>query len=261
VKHETNELIRIYLTEHSIPPGAHTHPETDITGLSVDLSAINTSLAGKEATANKGAANGYASLDGTTKIPISQIPTGSSSSTVAIGNDSRLSDARTPLAHSHPESDITNLVGDLAGKAASVHTHAESDVTNLVADLAGKAAASHTHPESDITGLTTDLANKSNIGHTHAESDVTGLVADLANKSNVGHTHAQTEITNLVDTLATKSDVAHRHTKTDISDFAHGHAMKEITGLVKALAAKQDVLPKPKPQVFNPLLTNYRMSR
>jgi lysophospholipase L1-like esterase len=46
------------------------------------------------------------------------------------------------------------------GVAAVSHTHPESDITNLTTDLAGKAAASHTHPESDITNLTTDLAAK-----------------------------------------------------------------------------------------------------
>jgi hypothetical protein len=57
----------------------------------------------------KAAASGVASLDGSTKIPIAQIPTGSSSSTVAIGNDARLSDARTPLAHVHTVADVTSL--------------------------------------------------------------------------------------------------------------------------------------------------------
>src|SRR5437870_5747530 len=54
------------------------------------------SQTGAELQTNKGAANGYASLDGSTKIPIAQIPTGATASTVAIGNDSRLSDQRVP---------------------------------------------------------------------------------------------------------------------------------------------------------------------
>jgi hypothetical protein len=83
-------------------------------------------------------------------LNIARIPTGTSGTTVCIGNDSRLSDARTPLAHTHPQSDITNLVTDLAGKAASSHTHPQSDITNLVTDLAGKASTSHTHAASDI---------------------------------------------------------------------------------------------------------------
>lgn len=41
--------------------------EADVTGLTADLAA-------KEATANKGAANGYASLDSSGKVPSSQLP-------------------------------------------------------------------------------------------------------------------------------------------------------------------------------------------
>lgn len=48
------------------------------------------------------------------------------------------------------QSDITGLVSELAGKAASAHTHAEADVTNLVSDLAGKAASAHTHAAADV---------------------------------------------------------------------------------------------------------------
>jgi hypothetical protein len=48
-------------------------------------------------------------------------------------------DLKPPLLHTHPESDIVNLVPDLAGKAALVHTHTESQITGLVADLALKA--------------------------------------------------------------------------------------------------------------------------
>ncbi len=42
---------------------------------------------------------------------------GTTATTAAAGNDSRLSDARTPTAHVHPQSDVTNLTTDLAAKA------------------------------------------------------------------------------------------------------------------------------------------------
>lgn len=42
---------------------------------------------------------------------------GTSGTTACVGNDSRLSDSRTPTAHTHPQSDVTNLVTDLAAKA------------------------------------------------------------------------------------------------------------------------------------------------
>lgn len=43
-----------------------------------------------------------------------------------------------------PQAGVTNLVSDLAGKAASSHTHAQSDVTNLVSDLAAKVPTTRT---------------------------------------------------------------------------------------------------------------------
>jgi hypothetical protein len=93
------------------------------------IATLTTDLAAKEATANKGVASGYASLDGSTKVPIAQIPTGTTASTVTIGNDSRLSDSRTPTAHA-----ATHASG--GGDAVTI---AESQVTNLVSDLALKA--------------------------------------------------------------------------------------------------------------------------
>jgi len=51
----------------TFPPSAHQHPISDVTGLQGALDA-------KEATANKGVANGYASLDATAKVPAAQLP-------------------------------------------------------------------------------------------------------------------------------------------------------------------------------------------
>jgi len=67
-----------------------------------------------------------------------------------------------PSAHSHPESDVTNLVTDLAGKAAATHTHVKADVTDFA----------HTHPQSDVTNLVSDLAGKAAASHTHAAADI-----------------------------------------------------------------------------------------
>ncbi len=60
--------------------------ESKITNLTADLAAT-------EKTANKGAASGYAPLDGSGKVPIANLPTGSTGSTVAIGNDTRITGA------------------------------------------------------------------------------------------------------------------------------------------------------------------------
>jgi hypothetical protein len=104
-------------------PTSHTHPQSDVANLTADLAA-------KEATANKGAASGYASLDSSSKVPITQLPTGSTSSTVAIGNDARLSDARTPTAHqtSHAAGGTDALSGNLDATARLVVKNAGTTV-------------------------------------------------------------------------------------------------------------------------------------
>lgn len=50
--------------------------------------------------------------------------------------DTRLTNARTPTAHSHAVADVTGLQGALDGKAPASHTHSESQVTGLTAKLA-----------------------------------------------------------------------------------------------------------------------------
>lgn len=95
--------------------------------------------------------------------------------------------------HTHPESDVTNLVSDLASKANTGHTHAQSDVTGLAGALAGKEntgvaaglvsaheAASDPHPQY----LTSTEGNEaySALGHTHPISNVTGLQTALDGK-------------------------------------------------------------------------------
>lgn len=63
------------------------------------ITNLVTHLAAKEATANKNVASGYAGLDGSSKLTGSQQTYGSIANTACQGNDSRLSDARTPTAH------------------------------------------------------------------------------------------------------------------------------------------------------------------
>ena len=64
---------------------------------------------------------------------------GSTADTVCQGNDSRLSDARTPLAHTHTISNITGLQTTLEGKASTTHSHVISDIVNLQTTLDSKA--------------------------------------------------------------------------------------------------------------------------
>lgn len=79
--------------------------------------------------------------------------------TVCQGNDARLSDARTPTAHTHIAAEITDLAA-YTGFDARYFT--ESEVTSL---LSGKADTVHTHVKADIT----DFA------HTHPYTEVVSV--------------------------------------------------------------------------------------
>lgn len=57
------------------------------------LKSSQVSAAGAELTSNKGAANGYAPLNGSSKVPIANITVGTTSGTVAAGDDSRITGA------------------------------------------------------------------------------------------------------------------------------------------------------------------------
>jgi len=66
----------------------------------LEIELNEASLDTVEFTANKNAINGYAGLNGSSKLTGSQQVYGATSDTAAEGNDTRLSDDRTPLAHS-----------------------------------------------------------------------------------------------------------------------------------------------------------------
>lgn len=53
-------------------------------------------------------------------LDIARIPTGTSATTVCIGNDARLSDARTPLSHTHAPADVSFAATDrLLGRSSA----------------------------------------------------------------------------------------------------------------------------------------------
>jgi hypothetical protein len=94
----------------TFPPEAHTHAISDTTGL-------QTALDGKQAVGSYAAStHPHAATDITSgTLAIARIPTGTTSSTVCIGNDSRLSDARTPTAHTHGNISNAGAIGTTSG--------------------------------------------------------------------------------------------------------------------------------------------------
>lgn len=87
-------------------------------------------------------------------LNIARIPTGTTGTTVALGNDARFTDARTPTAHAHAGEDITSgtvafarlPVGTAAGTVAAGNDSRLSDA---------RTPTAHTHLASDITDSTT----------------------------------------------------------------------------------------------------------
>lgn len=136
----TDATVTVVNTDPANPTvGVNAIPESKVTNLVSDLS-------GKAATGHV-----HAGADITTgTVAIGRIPTGTTSSTVPFGNDSRFSDARTPTVHhtTHSTGGTDAIAPADIGAAASTHTHAESDVTSLVSDLAGKQPL-----DSDLTAV------------------------------------------------------------------------------------------------------------
>lgn len=167
-------------TPTSMTPKAHTHAQSDITGLATALSGkSDTSHSHSNATTT---AAGFMSKDDKSKLD--GIATGANKTTV----DTALSSTSTNPV----QNKVVNTA--LSGKADTSHTHTQSQVTGLETALAGKAASSHSHAQSDITGLATALNGKAASSHTHAQSDITGLETALSGKASTNHTEHNGEI-------------------------------------------------------------------
>jgi hypothetical protein len=95
------------------------------------------------------ATSGSASDLGAGTVPIARIPTGTTSSTVCIGNDSRLSDSRTPTAHNQAWSTITSTPTTLSGygitdAASSTHTHGNITNAGAIGSTSGQVCITTT---------------------------------------------------------------------------------------------------------------------
>jgi hypothetical protein len=151
---------------------AHTHAQADITGLT-------TALAAKEATANKGAANGYASLDASVLVPVAQVP---------------------DLA----QAKITGLTTALATKEATANRGAANGYASLDGSGLVPIAQVPAIPQSGVTGLTTALAAKEATANKGVANGYASLDASVLVPVAQIPTLAQSKVTNLSADLAAR---------------------------------------------------------
>lgn len=157
-------------------------------------------------------------------------------------SDSRLSDARTPVTHTHAETDVTNLVTDLAGKASSAHTHSYASTTHASTHVAAGSDPLSGISPSQITGtavITTDSRlsdSRTPTSHTHAETDVTSLVTDLAGKASTSHTHSYASVGATTPSSVTSANSGGASAEAARVDHTHS-GVTSITGTTSQVVA------------------------
>ena len=124
---------------------------------------------------------------------------GSVSGTVAEGNDVRLSDARTPLAHTHTLSSITDAGSAASKTAPTTGVNATTSQVVMGDDTRltnSRAPIAHTHTSADVTDLTefiqdtmaSTLVNSASV--TYSYNDVAGqITATSTGGSGGSYTH------------------------------------------------------------------------
>ncbi len=155
--------------------GGHVHDIDDVTDLGDSLDAINFALAGKAATSHAhGAADITSGTLAAARLPAATTTTpgavelatdGESAANVVVqGNDSRLSNARTPTAHTHAAADITS--GTVAVARLPAATTSAQGIVELA--TSGENAANVV-----VQGNDARLSDaRTPTAHTHNASDI-----------------------------------------------------------------------------------------
>jgi hypothetical protein len=198
------------------------------------IAGLDGEFAARIAVTQKGVANGVASLDGTGKLPASQLPDVAVSDYLGdVANEAamlalvggngdfctRVDLGTTWIVVGTPTSSLSNWrqlgypaspVTSVAGKTGSILLN-KSDVGLSNVDNTADAAK----PVS--TAQASALAGKSDTGHTHSTANVAGLDAALAGKSDNSHGHAIANVTSLQAALDGKAAATHVHTVSNVN--------------------------------------------
>ncbi len=201
----------------------HTHPATDILGLSATLDSLGEEIAGKAPAEHS---HEIADVDGL---------------------QAELDD-KAEKYHQHQTSDIEGL---------------NRTLESLRTDIGSAASAKHTHAIGDVTGLQGALDGKANKAHNHNIGEIKDLIWSLDQKVSISdlaestRQYASEKIAELVDgapeSLDTLREVAEEFKNQDRAIQAvfselgkramksHTHAIGDVTGLQGALDGKVNV--------------------
>lgn len=212
----------------TVADDSHNHIIANIDGL-------QTALDGKQA------AGSYA--------PATGIAPSAITGTAVITTDSRLSNARTPTAHTHDDRYYTEAEIDakLAGLPVSGHTHAATDITSGTLAIAriptgttsttvalgnhthsGYAASSHTHDDRYYTETEVNTLLAGKLGTTATAAAATKLA-----------TARTISLTGDVTGSATFDGSANASITAVVADDSHNHIIANVDGLQAALDGKQ----------------------
>lgn len=165
---------------------SHTHNASDITsglatvattGAYSDLSGTPTlGTAAASATSDFAAAShSHAAADITSgTLDIARIPTGSTSSTVCIGDDARLSDNRDPNSHTHGNITNAGAIGSTSGLPVKTGTSGVLEAGAFGTSAGEFAEGNHTHAWADITSKPSDFTPSA---HNHTVTlEISGFI-------------------------------------------------------------------------------------
>lgn len=117
---------------------------------------------------------------------------------VVKGNDSRLTDSRTPKSHTHGNISNDGKIGSTANKPVIT-------TTGGVVTAGSFGTSANTFCQGNDSRLTNSRPPTS---HTHPISQITNLQSTLNSKAASSHTHAISEVVNLQNTLNQKADIS-----------------------------------------------------
>lgn len=237
------------LSSADFAAAAHTHAQSEVTGLVAALAA-------------KLDAASYTAADVLTKLLTVD---GSGSGLDADLLDGQSAAAFAAASHAHAIADVTGLQAALDAKgdlssAAAVSVDSEVVVYSgttgkLVKRAIGSGLATLTAGVLSVTSAATFAAAV----HTHAQSDVTGLTAALAAKLDSSAYTAADVLAKLLTVDGSGSgidaDLLDGNSSAAFAAASHTHAQADVTGLTAALAAKLDSSAYTAADVLTKLLT------